>query len=37
MEAAADLTELRLTIWPEGEDRLLARAGYHGDPVEWLA
>ena len=19
-----------------GEDRLLARAGYHGDPVEWL-
>jgi hypothetical protein len=18
-----------------GEDRLLARAGYHGDPVEW--
>jgi len=32
-----DLTEVRLTLWPGGEDRLLARAGYHGDPVEWLA
>jgi hypothetical protein len=36
MEAAGDLTELRLTVWPGGEERLLARAGYHGDPVEWL-
>jgi hypothetical protein len=35
MEPAGDMTELRLTI--AGEDRLLARAGYHGDPLEWLA
>ena len=30
------LTEIRLKLWPGGEDRLLARAGYHGDPVDWL-
>jgi hypothetical protein len=28
---------VRLAVWPGGEDRLLARAGFHGDPVEWLA
>jgi hypothetical protein len=33
MEPAGDMTELRLTLG--GEERLLARAGYHGDPVEW--
>ena len=33
MEPADDMTELRLTLG--GEERLLARAGYHGDPVEW--
>jgi len=27
--------ELRLTIWPSGEERLLARAGFHGAPVHW--
>jgi hypothetical protein len=27
---------VRLTLFPGGEDTLLARAGYHGDPVEWL-
>jgi hypothetical protein len=27
--------ELRLTRWPGGEDRLLARAGFHGGPVRW--
>ena len=38
MEPATDeFTEVRLKRWPGGEDRLLARAGYHGDPVEWLA
>jgi hypothetical protein len=36
MEPAGELTEVRLTLWPGGEDRLLARAGYHGDPVDWL-
>jgi hypothetical protein len=35
MEPADELTEVRLRLG--GEDRLLARAGYHGDPVEWLA
>jgi hypothetical protein len=35
MEPAGDLAEVRLTL--DGEERLLARAGYHGDPVEWLA
>jgi hypothetical protein len=38
MEPATDeFTDVRLTVWPGGEDRLLARAGYHGDPVEWRA
>jgi hypothetical protein len=37
MEPAGGLTDVRLTLWPGGEERLLARAGYHGDPVEWLA
>jgi len=36
MEPADDLADLRLTIWPGGEDRHLARVGYHGDPVELL-
>jgi hypothetical protein len=34
MEPADEMAALRLTV--RGEDRLLARAGYHGDPVEWL-
>jgi hypothetical protein len=29
--------ELRLTIWPDGEERLLARAHPHGASVRWLA
>jgi hypothetical protein len=28
--------ELRLTLWPGGEERLLARAHSHGGWVEWL-
>ncbi len=27
--------ELRLTLWPGGEDRSLALCGYHGTPVRW--
>jgi len=27
---------VRLTTWPGGQERLLARAGFHGAPVEWL-
>ncbi len=36
MEYAGDRAELRLTTWPGGKDRLLARVGYHGTPVEVL-
>jgi hypothetical protein len=32
---ADDLTELRLRFG--GDERVLARAGYHGDLVEWSA
>jgi hypothetical protein len=28
--------ELRLTTWPGGEERLLALAGFHVNPVQWL-
>jgi hypothetical protein len=37
MEPADRLTDVHVTVWPGGEERHLARAGYHGDPVEWLA
>jgi hypothetical protein len=36
MEPADDRATLELTLWPGGEDRLLARVGYHGSPVELL-
>jgi hypothetical protein len=36
MEPAGELTDVRLTLFPGGEELHLARAGYHGDPVEWL-
>ncbi|HKW75278.1 MAG TPA: DUF2332 domain-containing protein [Terriglobales bacterium] len=38
-EPGADAAEVRLRLWPgsqDVEDRLLARAGFHGRPVEWL-
>ncbi len=37
--SATELThaELRLTLWPAGEEQLLAYAGFHGAPVEWEA
>ena len=37
METGADQTDLTLTMWPGGEKRVLATAGYHGRPVKWLA
>jgi hypothetical protein len=37
LEAGSDQTDLTLTTWPGGEERLLATAGYHAGPVEWLA
>lgn len=36
MEPADDRANLELTLWPGGEDRHLARVGYHGSPVELL-
>ena len=32
-----DHVEIRLRLWPGGEDRLLGRAQHHGRWVEWLA
>jgi hypothetical protein len=39
LEPSPDLThtELRVTAWPGGEDRLLARGQYHLGPVQWVA
>lgn len=37
MEPGGDRAELRLTTWPNGEERLLATAGYHGTPVWWAS
>jgi hypothetical protein len=35
MEPGGDRAELRLTMWPHGDERLLATAGYHGRPIWW--
>ena len=37
MEPAEDHADVCLTVWPEGEERLLAQAGYHGEIVHWLS
>jgi hypothetical protein len=37
MEPAGGHADVRLTLWPPGEELHLARAGFHGDPVELLA
>jgi hypothetical protein len=36
MEPADDRANLDLTVWPGGEERRLARVGYHGSPVGLL-
>ena len=36
MEPGADQTDVTLTTWPAGDERVIARAGYHGRPVRWL-
>lgn len=36
MEPAGRWADVRLSSWPANEDVLLARAGYHGNPVELL-
>jgi hypothetical protein len=37
MEPVPGTFEVRLTLWPGGEDRLLATAAAHGAGVHWLA
>ena len=32
-EDAAESADVRVTMWPHGEERLLAHAGYHGRPI----
>lgn len=34
--ATKNRADVMLTCWPGGDERLLARTGYHGWPVEWL-
>jgi hypothetical protein len=34
MEPAGERAEVRLTLWPGGEERLLAGATYHGDSLD---
>lgn len=36
MEPGGDQAEVRLTVWPEGRERLVAATGFHGRPVRWL-
>ncbi len=37
LEAGTEQADVRLTIWPGGESRVLAHATFHGPPVRWLA
>jgi hypothetical protein len=37
MEPQDELARVEATVWPGGETHLLARAGYHGRPVRWVA
>jgi hypothetical protein len=34
--ATDDAAEVRLTMWPGGEEEVLGTAGYHGRPVRWV-
>lgn len=36
MEPGGERADVHLTTWPGGETRHIARAGYHGNPVELL-
>jgi hypothetical protein len=36
-EPGRNIAEVRLQLWPGSKDRLLARSGFHGKPVYWLA
>jgi hypothetical protein len=36
LEPGGERTDVRLTLWPGGEERLLAHAGYQSSRVAWL-
>ena len=36
MEPGGDHAEVHLTLWPGGEGRLIAEAGFHGGDVKVL-
>jgi hypothetical protein len=36
MEPGADQAEVRLTMWPGGEERILAATSFHGRDIRWL-
>jgi hypothetical protein len=37
LERGGDQAEVRLTLWPGGNEHLLATCGFHGRNVRWLA
>ena len=37
MEPAGEMADLRLQLWPGGDDEVLADVGYHGRPIRWRA
>jgi len=36
MEAGGDQADVTLVTWPDRRERVIARAGYQGPPVQWL-
>jgi hypothetical protein len=36
MEPGGEQAEVRLTVWPGGDERLVATTGFHGRGVRWL-
>jgi hypothetical protein len=36
MEPGGDAADVRLSLWPRGDESLIARSGYHGADIEWL-
>ena len=37
MEPAGAVADIRLTMWPGGNEEVLGTSGYHGQDVHWLA
>jgi hypothetical protein len=36
MEPGADQADVRLTIWPDGKERIIATTSFHGRDIRWL-